>query len=47
MEAMDEIGVNLGLKKENEWNKKTKEEKDETLKRMEQRILKLFDSDKI
>lgn len=47
MEAMDEMGVNLGLKKENEWNKKTKEEKDETFKRMEQRISKLFDSDKI
>ena len=42
MEAMDEIGVNLGLKKENEWNKKAKEEKDETLKRMEQKNIKII-----
>jgi hypothetical protein len=42
VESFFSIGEN-GIKKKNEWNKKTKEEKDMTIKRMNERIEKLFD----
>ena len=42
VESFFSIGEN-GIKKKNEWNKTTKEEKDITIKRMNERIEKLFD----